>query len=139
MQKRADSRSEERRMECWCEGVMYKNRKRGYQQLRVWQDAVEFYTMNCEVLRDFPYELKRIASQQISPADCERLDKLALRPENGLLKLVESLESKRETGPWIDHLVIKECNEAYGRVETEEEWSSQHSITPQLQHSRGSS
>ena len=39
-----------------------------------------------------------------------RTDKL----ENGLLKLVESLERKRDRGDWIDHLVVKESNAAYG-------------------------
>jgi len=43
-----------------------------------------------------------------------RLNALAYRLENGLLKLVESLERKELTGDWIDHLVVKESNVAYG-------------------------
>jgi hypothetical protein len=39
---------------------------------------------------------------------------LAFRLENGLLKLVECLERKQETGDWIDSLIIKESNVAYG-------------------------
>jgi hypothetical protein len=39
---------------------------------------------------------------------------LAYKLENGLLKLVESLEEKRERGEWIDHLMVKEANAAYG-------------------------
>jgi hypothetical protein len=51
-------------MEYWSDGVMgLKNKNRGYQQLRVWQDAVDFYKLNSEVFRKFPYELKRVASQ----------------------------------------------------------------------------
>ena len=30
-----------------------------------------------------------------------------------LLKLVESLERKKEAGDWIDHLVLKESNVIY--------------------------
>jgi four helix bundle protein len=54
-------------MEGWSVGV--KNKNRGYQQLRVWQDAVEYYSLNCEVFRKFPYELKRVASQTIAASD----------------------------------------------------------------------
>ena len=34
--------------------------------------------------------------------------------ENGLLRLVESLERKREEGDWIDRLIVKESNVIYG-------------------------
>ena len=143
---------------------MLKNKNRGYQQLRVWQDAVEFYKLSCVVYRRFPYELKRVASQaiassdsvhrniaegycrrsireylnflnialgslgdnvsgleayrragQISEDDFEVLNKLAYKLENGLLKLVESLERKEITGDWIDRLVVEESNETYGQ------------------------
>ena len=142
---------------------MLKNKNRGYQQLRVWQDAVEFYRLNSHVFRKFPYELKRVASQaiaasdsihrniaegycrrsireylnflnialgslgesvsglhayrvaaQISEEDFTELDQLAYKLENGLLKLVESLEKKKLDGQWIDTLVVKQSNEAYG-------------------------
>ena len=141
----------------------YKNKNRGYQQLRVWQDAVEFYRECSRIFRIFPYELKRVASQGIASADsvhrniaegyCRRsvreylnvlnyalgslgesvsglnayvkagqlqqsefeiLNALAYKLENGLLKLVESLERKEMAGDWIDHLVVKESNLAYG-------------------------
>ena len=140
----------------------YKNKNRGYQQLRVWQDAVEFYRECSRIFRTFPYELKRVASQGIASADsvhrniaegyCRRsvreylnflnyalgslgesvsglnayvkagqlqqsefeiLNALAYKLENGLLKLVESLERKEMAGDWIDHLVVKESNLAY--------------------------
>jgi four helix bundle protein len=142
---------------------MRKNRNRGYQKLTVWNDAIEYYVNSCKVFRSFPYELKRVASQQIASADsvhrniaegycrrsineylnflnialgslgesvsglfayvkskqiseaqCGELDALAYKLENGLLKLVESLERKRERGEWIDHLVVKESNAVYG-------------------------
>src|SRR5438445_13719660 len=47
----------------------YRNRNRGYQELRVWGDAQEYYAATCRVFRAFPYELKRVASQQIASAD----------------------------------------------------------------------
>ena len=140
----------------------YKNKNRGYQQLRVWQDAIELYVTTCRVFRSFPFELKKVASQQIASTDsvhrniaegyCRRslgeylsflnfslgslgesvsgliayqqagqiseasfseMNALAYKLENGLLKLVESLERKKEAGDWIDHLVLKESNAIY--------------------------
>ena len=140
----------------------YKNKNRGYQQLRVWDDAIELYGLVWEVFRRFPYELKRVASQeiasvdsvhrniaegycrrslreylqflnfalgslgesvsalhayvkaqQISVQDFDRLNSSAFKLENGLLKLVESLERKLPTGTWIDLLVVQESNAIY--------------------------
>lgn len=141
---------------------MRKNKNRGYQNLRVWNDAIEYYSMTCGVFRGLPYELKRVTSQAIASSDSvhrnisggycrrsiheylnflnialgslgesvpglhayrkanqitedefQRLDTLAYKLENGLIKLVESLERKREKGDWIDHLMIKEANAIY--------------------------
>jgi four helix bundle protein len=125
----------------------YRNKNRGYQQLRVWHDAIEFFSSNCKLFRKFPYELKRIASQAIASADsvhrniaegyCRRslreylqflniaLDALAFKLENGLLKLVESLEQKQIDGDWTDHLVIKDSNSVYDSAPP-----LQHSTTP---------
>src|SRR5947208_8044279 len=47
----------------------YKNKNRGYQQLRVWKDAIEFYKLSSRVFGKFPYELKRVASQAIASSD----------------------------------------------------------------------
>ena len=142
--------------------MVRKNKNRGYQQLRVWSEAIEFYKMTCVVFMKFPYELKRIASQQITSSDsvhrniaegyCRRsireylnflniavsllgesvsglnaclnskqitkvqfqnMDAHAYKLENGLLKLIESLEHKKERGEWVDHLMVRECNEIY--------------------------
>ncbi len=142
---------------------MRKNKNRGYQQLRVWQDAIEFYALNYKIFRKFPWELKKVASQaiassdsvhrniaegycrrsineylnylnialgslgesvsglhayrrseQISEVEFQKLDSLAYKLENGLLKLVASLEQKRERGDWVDHLMVKESNAIYG-------------------------
>ena len=143
---------------------MRKNKNRGYQKLRVWQDAIQFYKDTWNVFKRFPFELKRISSQAIASADSvhrniaegycrksineylqflnialsslgesvsglhayytagqiskeqfETLDQLAFKIEYGLLKLVESLENKREQGGWIDHLMVKETNAIYGQ------------------------
>ena len=142
---------------------MRKNRNRGYKKLIVWNDAIRYYVLTCEVFRSLPYDLRRVVSQQIASVDSvhrniaegycrrsikeylnflnialgslgesvsglcsyrkanqvseeqfERLDALAYKLENGLLKLVESLERKRDRGDWIDHLVVKESNTVYG-------------------------
>src|SRR5512136_328387 len=53
-------------------------------------------------------------ARQISEEDFEKLDRLGFKIENGLLRLVESLERKREQGDWIDHLIVKESNAIYG-------------------------
>jgi len=144
-------------------GMMRKNKNRGYQKLRVWNDAIEYYLETCNIFRKFPYELRRVASQAIASSDSvhrnisegycrrsireylnflyialgslgesvsglyacrrsgqilnedfEKLDSLAFKLENGLLKLVESLERKKERGDWIDHLMITESNAIYG-------------------------
>ncbi|MCK4389009.1 MAG: four helix bundle protein [Desulfobacterales bacterium] len=42
---------------------------RGYQKLRVWQDAILLHTMILEEFKGFPFEFKKIASQQMAGAD----------------------------------------------------------------------
>ena len=46
-----------------------KNKNRGYQQLRVWQDAIELYKKTCTVFTQTPYEYKRVISNQIASVD----------------------------------------------------------------------
>ena len=53
-------------------------------------------------------------AEQLAEEDFEKLDSLGYKIENGLLRLVESLERKREQGDWIDHLIVKESNAVYG-------------------------
>jgi four helix bundle protein len=145
------------------ESWVLKNKNRGYQQLRVWRDSIEFYRLNSHVFRKLPYELKRVGSQAIAASDsvhrniaegyCRKsireylnflnialaslgecvsglyayreagqitteefdgLNEIAFKLENGLLKLVESLERKKLDGDWVDSLIVKECNENYG-------------------------
>lgn len=42
-----------------------------------------------------------------------KMDALALRLENGLKKLVETMQKKQSDGSWSDTFILKECNEAY--------------------------
>src|SRR5258706_12982371 len=41
------------------------------QQLRVWQDSIEFYQLTSQVFRSLPYELKRVGSQAIAASDSD--------------------------------------------------------------------
>jgi four helix bundle protein len=53
------------------------------------------------------------ATNQLTEEAFQKLDKMAYKIENGLIKLVESLEKKRMDGNWIDHLMVKESNAVY--------------------------
>jgi len=55
-------------------------------------------------------------ADQTSKADFERLDGAAWRLENGLKRLIESLQSNQREGGWQESFVIREWNSAY-RVE----------------------
>jgi four helix bundle protein len=139
-----------------------RNRNRGYMQLRVWQDAIELYSLVRQTVKGWPFEEKKLASQALASADsvhrniaegyCRRsikeyiqhlyvalgslgetvsgfaaysgagqiapavfasLDAHSSRLENGLLRLVESLERKREDDDWIDSLIVRESNDTY--------------------------
>jgi len=128
-----------------------RNKNRGYQQLRVWQDAVELYRLTCQAVHAWPFDRKKVASQAIasadsvhrniaegycrrslreylqflnfalaslgesvsgytayrvaghlSDADFEALDSLSFRLENGLTKLIETLQRKRNSGDWTE-------------------------------------
>lgn len=49
--------------------MVRKNKNRGFQQLRVWNDAVEFYATNSKVFQALPYSLRRVSSQQLASTD----------------------------------------------------------------------
>jgi four helix bundle protein len=144
------------------ESLLRRNRNRGYQQLRVWEEAIELYKIVSEVFASFPFVLAKVASEniasadsvhrniaegycrrtikeylqhlnialgslgetvsgasacrtanQISTADFDRIDGAAFKLENGMLKLVASLEFKRDTGSWTETLIVRESNAAY--------------------------
>jgi four helix bundle protein len=56
-------------LEYWSNGRMRKNTNRGYQKLRVWNDAIDYYQQTVVVFREFPYELRRISGQALASSD----------------------------------------------------------------------
>ncbi|MBL4753104.1 MAG: four helix bundle protein [Flavobacteriales bacterium] len=45
-----------------------KNINRGFEKLRVWNEAVNVYVATCDIFKDSPFELKKIASNAIDAA-----------------------------------------------------------------------
>ena len=45
-----------------------KNINRGFEKLRVWNDAIELYILTCKLLTHFPFELKKTAGNCIDAA-----------------------------------------------------------------------
>jgi len=45
-----------------------KNINRGFKKLRVWQDAISLYILSCKTFANFPFYLKRVASNSIDAA-----------------------------------------------------------------------
>ncbi len=48
---------------------MRKNKNRGYQKLRVWNDAIEYYVKTSQCFPKFPNDLRRVAAQAMASAD----------------------------------------------------------------------
>ena len=139
-----------------------KNKNRGYQRLRVWEDAITLYVETCRPFKSLAFEMKRVVGQaiasvdsvhrniaegycrksireyiqhlyialsslgesvsgyhayrmagQLAEDDFEILDQQAFKLENGLLRLIESLERKRDSGTWTETLMINESNSIY--------------------------
>jgi hypothetical protein len=53
----------------------------------------------------------------VSEAEFEQWDALAFKLENGMVKLIESLQRKQADGDWQDSFILKESNAAYGNME----------------------
>jgi len=128
-----------------------RNINRGYMKLTVWQDAIAFYVHTVSAFQDWPYEMKRVAGQQMASVDSihrniaegycrqalkeylqflnialssageavsglhvyhrsgqltmtdfEALDAEAYKIENGLKRLMGSLQKKQREGTWQD-------------------------------------
>ena len=60
-----------------------------------------------------------VRAQQLSEEDFEILDRQAFKLENGLLRLVESLKQKRDSGTWTETLSIRETNATYRASKSE--------------------
>jgi four helix bundle protein len=56
-------------------------------------------------------------ADQISGEEFEEWDALAFKLENGMKKLIESLQYKQADNDWEDSFILKESNAAYGGVE----------------------
>jgi four helix bundle protein len=54
-----------------------------------------------------------LAAKQITGPDFERLDTVIFKLENGLRRLIESLQEKKLNGSWSDTFVIRETNLLY--------------------------
>ena len=54
-----------------------------------------------------------VAAKQITDTDFDRLDRVVFRLENGLKRLIESLQQKKLDGSWDDTFVIRETNLRY--------------------------
>ena len=53
-------------------------------------------------------------AEQISEEEFEAWDALAYKLENGMKRLIESLQYKRQNNDWEDSFILKESNAAYG-------------------------
>ena len=139
-------------------------------KLTVWQDASCLYALTCRTFFSLPFELKKVASQQIAAVDSihrniaegygrrslkeylnflnialgssaeavsglhvyrdagqiqgdsfDSLDALAYKLENGLIRLIESLQARQQDNkPWQDRFILKESNQAYGNPDITE-------------------
>jgi four helix bundle protein len=49
----------------------------------------------------------------ISEEEFEKMDALAYKLENGLKKLIESIQTKQQNNDWDDSFIVKESNDAY--------------------------
>jgi four helix bundle protein len=52
---------------------------------------------------------------QLSAGHFEELDAIAYKIENGMLRLVQTLETKRNQNDWNDTLIVEESNNAYNQ------------------------
>jgi four helix bundle protein len=60
-------------------------------------------------------------AEQISKDVFDQLDDLAYKLENGLKRLIESLQVKEFSGDWSDSFVVKEMNRIYGKSDGKSE------------------
>jgi four helix bundle protein len=150
-----------------------KNKNRGYQRMRVWEDAITLYVETACRFKPTSFEMKRVTGQAIASADsvhrtiaegyCRRsireyiqhlyialsslgesvsgyyayrkadqlsedfeiLDRQAFKLENGLLRLIESLERKRDSSTWTETLI----NESNG-ISTSENTDQEKNVQP---------
>ena len=96
---------------------MRRNKNRGYQKLRVWREAIDYYRETCGVFRKMYWSLRRGVSQQIACSDSihrniaeARREILALVEREGL-RVEEVLAAPaRQTG---SHAFCPYCHAQY--------------------------
>jgi hypothetical protein len=74
------------------------------------------------------------AARQITDTQFEDFDALSFKLENGLKRLIESLQEKQQAGTWQDSFIIRESNAAYSLSDEAAISSSQHSRIPSFQY-----
>ena len=98
---------------------MRRNKNRGYQKLRVWNDAIEFYCLTYSVFCKLPYELKKTGSHAIASSDsvhrniAEGCCRRSIREYLNFLNIALSSPGESVCGEWIDNLLVKEINALY--------------------------
>jgi four helix bundle protein len=109
-----------------------KNVNRGFKKLRVWQDAISFYVLACKNLANFPFELRKVASNAIDAAHsisrniaegyCRRSLREYLNYLNFALgscgEFHSSYESSKQAGQ-ITEEEYRELDQAHYKVENE--------------------
>ena len=109
-----------------------KNVNRGFKKLRVWQDAVSLYVLACKMFANFPFELRKVASNAIDAAHsisrniaegyCRRSLKEYLNHLNFALgscgEFHSSYESFKQAGQ-ITEEEYKELDQVHYKVENE--------------------
>jgi four helix bundle protein len=100
-----------------CVDSVHRNIAEGYCRRSI-KEYIQFLYISLSSLGESVSALQVYAgSPKISELQFEQLDALAYKVENGMLKLVEKLEEKRDRGEWQDHLVLKESNDVYSTAE----------------------
>jgi hypothetical protein len=83
-----------------------QNINSGFKKRRVWQDAVSRYVMACQIVANFPFELKKVAANSIDAAHSipRNISQgyLHYQIETARLKRIESLQKKQTEKLWQD-------------------------------------
>jgi len=82
---------------------MRRNKNRGYQKLRAWSDAIDYYKRTFDIFRKFPYELKRVSAQAIASSDSVHRNIAEGYCRRSIHEYL-----------WVDHLMVNESNTIYG-------------------------
>jgi four helix bundle protein len=91
-----------------CVDSVHRNIAEGYCRRSI-HEYLNFLNISLSSLGESVSGLKAyVRATQIGEDEYEHLDAIAYKVENGLLKLVASLEEKRKDKDWIDYVSVKE-------------------------------